>query len=187
LDGINRIYQVGLQSICFISPVILLIPSKIRNAMSDHLTLIHHLPPRHHAEDDEALPVALRADRHTLAKRRWRAKATDGREFGFDLATPLAHSACFFLDGKTRYVIEQQPEAVLEIPIATPEDAARLGWQIGNLHLLVQVLPAVLRVADDPAAAQMLAREGIAFQRHDAVFQPLAAGAAHHHPPHAHE
>jgi urease accessory protein len=152
--------------------------------MSDHLTLIHHLPSHHH-EEGEAAPVALRADRHTLAKRRWRAKASDGREFGFDLAAPLLQHACFFVEGKTRYVIEQLPEPVLEIPIATPEDAARLGWQIGNLHLLVQVLPAVLRVADDPAAAHLLEREGIAFQRHDAVFQPLGAGAAHSH--HAHE
>ena len=153
--------------------------------MSDHLTLVLELPPHHHAGEGEAVP--LRADRHTLAKRRWRGKASDHREFGFDLAAPLTHAACFFFEGHTRYVIEQQPEPVLEIPIATPEDAARLGWQIGNLHLVVQVLPALLRVADDPAAAQMLTREGITFQRHEAVFQPLAAGATHHHPPHAHE
>ncbi len=155
--------------------------------MSDHLTLIHHLPPHHHDGDNDGTSVVLRADRHTLAKRRWRGKASDHREFGFDLAAPLTHAACFFIDGQTRYVIEQLPEPVLEIPIATPEDAARLGWQIGNLHLVVQVLPALLRVADDPAAAQLLTRESITFQRHEAVFQPLAAGAAHHHSPHAHE
>ena len=153
--------------------------------MSNDLTLIHLVPFHTHVGEAETT-IPLRADRHTLAKRRWRGKAADGREFGFDLAAPLAHGTCFFREGKDRYAIEQQPELVLEIPIATPENAARLGWQIGNLHLLVQVLPAVLRVADDPAAAQMLEREGIAFQRHEAVFQPLAAGAAHAHS-HRHE
>jgi len=153
--------------------------------MSDPLTLITHLPHHHH--DDGATHVSLRADRHTLAKRRWRGRAADGREFGFDLDAPLAHDACFFIDDKTRYLIEQLPEPVLEIAIATPEDAARLGWQIGNLHLVVQVLPAALRVADDPAAAQLLARENIAFQRRVAVFQPLGRGGAPHPHHHAHE
>jgi urease accessory protein len=153
--------------------------------MSEPLTLIR-LPPHRHHGDEGAASVPLRVDRHTLAKRRWRAKADDGREFGFDLDAPLAHATCFFVDGKTCYVIEQQPEAVLEVAIATPEDAARLGWQIGNLHLGIQVLPAALRVADDPAAAQMLARAGIAYQRHDAVFCPLPAAGGHDHPHHDH-
>lgn len=153
--------------------------------MSDHLTLIRHLP--HHHPHEGAENVVLRADRHTLAKRRFRAKAADGREFGFDLDAPLEHGACFFVSEKICYLVEQQPEPVLEVPIATPEEAACLAWQIGNLHLGVEVLPAALRVADDPAAAQMLTRAGIAFQRHDAVFQPLhAAGGGHHHD-HSHE
>jgi urease accessory protein len=150
------------------------------------LTLIRgHL--HHHDTDGKLQRVALRSDRVTLAKRRWRAAAADGREFGFDLASPLVHGDCFFLDEKSAYFIEQQPEPVLEIPIATPEEAACIAWKIGNLHLGIQVLPSLLRVVDDPAAAQMLTREGVAFQRHEAVFLPLATGGSHHHHPHAHE
>ncbi len=40
--------------------------------------------------------VRISADRLTLAKRRWRGIADDGREFGFDLAAPLADGACVF-------------------------------------------------------------------------------------------
>ena len=149
--------------------------------MSDHLVLIRQLP-HHHGADESTERVVLRTDRVTLAKRRWRGKAADGREFGFDLAAPLMHRDCFFIDEKTRYVIEQQPEPVLEIAIATPEAAACLAWRIGNLHLGIQVLPASLRVADDSAAVQMLEREGISFSRHEGVFQPLATGGHHHHP-----
>jgi len=139
-----------------------------------------------HEADKSTRRVVLRADRVTLAKRRWRGAAADGREFGFDLETPLHHGDFFFVDDEARYAIEQQPEPVLEIPVATPEEAACIAWKIGNLHLGIQVLPALLRVVDDPTAAQMLTREGVAFVRHEGVFLPLAAGGSHHHH-HAHE
>jgi urease accessory protein len=138
-----------------------------------------------HESESRFRRVILRADRLTLAKRRWRATAEDGREFGFDLAALLNHGDCFLVDGEVVYSIEQQPEAVLEIPVTTPENAARIAWNIGNLHLGIQVLPAALRTADDPAAAQMLARERIAFQRRTDIFLPLSGSAGHHHH-HAH-
>jgi urease accessory protein len=150
------------------------------------LTLIRELP-HHHETEENFRRLALRADRVTLAKRRWRGVAENGREFGFDLATPLGHGDCFFVDGETRYFIEQQPEAVLEIPVVTPEEAARIAWNIGNLHFGIQVLPTSLRVVDDPAIVQMLTREGVAFQRHTEVFLPLSSGGGHHHHHHAHE
>jgi urease accessory protein len=166
-------------------PSLLVRPNLILAAMND-LTLIRELPHRHKA-DENFRRLVLRADRVTLAKRRWRGVAGDGREFGFDLVTPLNHDDCFFTDGETRYLIEQQPEAVLEIPIATPEEAARIAWKIGNLHFGIQVFPASLRVVDDLAIAQMLAREGIAFQRRTEVFLPLSSGGGHHHHHHEHE
>jgi len=149
------------------------------------LTLVHGHTHRHESEG-EIQRVLLRAERTTLAKRRWRGVAEDGREFGFDLAAPLGHGDCFFIDEAVGYFIGQQPEAVLEIPVATPEDAARIAWNIGNMHFGIQVLPAALRVVDDPAVAQMLERERIVFQRHTEIFLPLSGGTGHHHP-HAHE
>ncbi len=146
------------------------------------LTLIHEIPHGPLPPADETRRVVLRADRLTLAKRRWRGRAEDGREFGFDLARPLTHGACFLVEGAICYVVGQEPEAVLEMPVATLEEAAALAWQIGNLHLSAQVLPTALRVADDPAAAQLFAREHIAFQRRTEIFLPL--GGTHHH--HAH-
>src|SRR4051794_5023561 len=45
----------------------------------------------HQLDSAPDLPrIALRVDRLTLAKRRWRATAEDGAEFGFDLAAPMA-------------------------------------------------------------------------------------------------
>jgi urease accessory protein len=125
--------------------------------------------------------VRLLASRATLAKRRWRGVAEDGREFGFDLDEALAHGAHFFADDASHYVLEQTPEDVLEIPVTTMEQAARVAWSLGNLHFGVQVQPQAVRVTEDPAVLQLLARESIAFKRVSCVFLPLSAGAHHHH------
>jgi urease accessory protein len=133
--------------------------------------------------------VRLPVTRATLAKRRWRGRAEDGREFGFDLDKTLAHGSHFFAEGATHYVLEQQPEKVLEIPVGTPEQAARVAWNLGNLHFPVQVLTEAVRVTEDPAVLQFLAREEISFQRVICTFLPLSSGAPshHHNPIHRHK
>jgi len=128
--------------------------------------------------------VPLTASRSTLAKRRWRGTADDGREFGFDLGEPLFHGAHFFIDGAKCYHIEQAPEEVLEIPVKTMEEAVRVAWNLGNLHFGVQVLEGAVRVTEDPAVLQFLERENIAFLRTRCLFLPLSAGAHHHHDHH---
>jgi urease accessory protein len=143
------------------------------------LTIIQNNPHPHgvygHHEH-----VRLPVDRATLAKRRWRGVAEDGKEFGFDLSEPINHGAHFFAVGDNYYVIEQTPEEVLEIPVSTVEQAARVAWSLGNLHFGVQVLAGVVRVMEDPAVLQLLAREGIAFKRVNCVFLPLSTSTHHH-------
>jgi len=123
----------------------------------------------------------LLIDRLTLAKKRWRGLAENGTEFGFDLEHPLGHSAHFFSDETGDYFIEQKPEPVFEIPFHSTEEAARIAWNIGNLHFGLQLLPNALRVADDPALVQFLSREKIAHRRLNEIFLPMSAGAHHHH------
>ena len=139
------------------------------------------------AAKDQEVPgarqvVLLRADRATLAKRRWRGIAEDGREFGFDLDHALSHGSRFFADGARQYILEQTPEEVLEIPFDTAEQAARIAWNLGNLHFGVQITASAIRVQQDPAVLQFLAREGIAFRKVNCLFLPLSA--AHHHHDH---
>ena len=61
---------------------------------------------------------AARVERLQLAKRLWRGVAADGTEFGFELEAPLKHGDAFFQSATARYVIEQQPEPVVEIDLA---------------------------------------------------------------------
>jgi urease accessory protein len=127
--------------------------------------------------------VFLSPDRATLAKRRWRGVAQDGREFGFDLDHPLSNGSVFFREPGTCYVISQAPEPVLEIALdQDPKRAAALAWQIGNLHFPIEVTDSVIRCPDDPAIRQMLQREQIASRAAMAVFRPITSpGHAHHH------
>ena len=122
---------------------------------------------------DAARPVAaLRVDRRTLAKTRWRGAADDGREFGFELARPLRHGAAVF-EGAARYVLEQQPEPVLRFAVTDPAEGAPVHREgLGSGAIFVEA---------DPAVRQMLVREGVAFEETQAVFQPMHAGGHHHH------
>lgn len=125
--------------------------------------------------------VALPIDRFTLAKRRWRGKAADGREFGFDLERPLRHGDAFFANETHVYRIEQAQEALLKIPLGTPTQSAAAAWQIGNMHFPVQVTADHLLAEDDPILRQVLEREGFAYEPVTGIFQPLGGGAGHRH------
>ena len=140
------------------------------------MTLIHAA-----LETPPLLPrIALAVDRLMLAKRRWRGTADDGTDFGFDLPTPLADGAAFFVSESAVYCIAQKPERVLEIAlIPRPAPVARLGWTIGNLHFPIQVTDEVIRVPDDPALRQLFEREKIPFTASERVFTPFAKSHSH--------
>jgi urease accessory protein len=123
---------------------------------------------------DEALPqIAVSIDRVTLAKRRWRGVADDGREFGFTLDAPLKHGDCVFQSEAARYTIQQQPEPLLEISLEiAPSAAAGIGWAIGNLHLELSAEASRLLAPDEPAVRQLLTRLGVLFQPTSGIFRP---------------
>jgi len=124
---------------------------------------------------DPALPeIALKADRLALAKRLWRGVAEDGTEFGFELGAPLKHGETFWQTATARYVVQQQPEAVLEISLeaVAPSAAAGIGWAIGNLHLEFSSESTRLLAPDQPALRQLLDRLKMPFQPTTVIFRP---------------
>ncbi|MGA3172291.1 MAG: urease accessory protein UreE [Chthoniobacteraceae bacterium] len=134
-------------------------------------------PLANHEHDVTAIPLSV--DRLTLAKRRWRGVAEDGREFGFDLAEPLRDGVAFFqIDGAT-YQIAQRAEPVFEIALATPGEGARIGWLIGNLHFSLDLDGNVIYAPNDSAVRQMLEREQIHFSEVSRVFHPARHGHVH--------
>ena len=144
------------------------------------ITTALHRPP-------DPLPpvvVPIHADRFTLAKRRWRGLAADGREFGFDLEQPLSGGEAVFATEAALYRLEQTPETVLEVALTDATDAARLGWLLGNLHFRIAVAGGFVHTPDDPAIVQLLEREHISYRSTQKVFRPLGSGHSHGH--HAH-
>lgn len=123
---------------------------------------------------DATLPaIALKVERPTVVKRLWRGTADDGTEFGFELSAPLRHGDTFWQTASGRYVIAQQPEAVVEVSLeVAPSAAAGIGWAIGNLHLELSAEPARLLAPDEPAVRQLLERLKVPFTQTTAIFRP---------------
>lgn len=126
------------------------------------------------AAPTSALPeAAILVDRHDLARRRWRVAASDGLEFGFELARALQPGDTVAELAGRRYVLHQRPEPVLVVGLDLPASAASgLGWAVGNLHLEASSDAASFVVADTLAARQLLSRLGLAFAVESRVFRP---------------
>lgn len=123
---------------------------------------------------DSSLPeIALRVDRLILVKRLWRGTAGDGSEFGFELSAPLKSGDTFFQSSTARFVVYQNPEAVIEVSLdVAPSAAAGIGWAIGNLHLELSAEPTRLLAPDEPAVRQLLDRLKVPFKTTTAIFRP---------------
>lgn len=126
------------------------------------------------APDAALAVVELRVERRTLAKRLWRGVAVDGIEFGFQLEKPLQSGDTVFQTATVRYVIAQEPEPVLEIPLAglPPSATAGIGWAVGNLHLDFSSEASRLLAPDEPAARRLFERIQIPYTPTTAVFRP---------------
>ncbi|MBB5038958.1 urease accessory protein UreE [Prosthecobacter dejongeii] len=121
--------------------------------------------------------IELLIERRLFLKRRWRGVAADGTEFGFDLESRLQHGSVIHQTETAEYIVRQQPELVYQLQPSTLEEAALMGWKIGNLHLGVQVVDGVIRITHDVAVLQLFEREGWAFEEIEVVFNPLRVTA----------
>jgi urease accessory protein len=126
------------------------------------------------ATPDPALPeFAISVERSTIVKRRWRAVAADGVEFGFELEAPLKHGDVVWQTASARYVVRQQPEPVVEVSLEiAPSAAAGIAWAIGNMHLELQAEPTRLLAADEPAVRRLLERLKVPYTTAIAIFRP---------------
>lgn len=154
------------------------------SALDDGTAFIHflhmHLIHRMLAESSQ-LPadkqVALHAERRQFLKRRWRASADDGTEFGFDLDARLTDGCVIFHANGLDYIVHQLPETVFRIPFETPAHAALVAWKTGNLHLPAQILEDAMLVLHDEAMTNLLKREGWTFSELEVLFTPMKAMA----------
>ena len=116
---------------------------------------------------------ALRVERRLFLKRRWRGVADDGTEFGFDLESRLTNGGVVWAVPERDYVVWQEPEVVYLVEPESCDEAALIGWKIGNLHMPVEIRDGAVRALHDPAVRQLLEREGWRFREESVVFRPL--------------
>jgi urease accessory protein len=121
--------------------------------------------------------IELAIERRKFLKRRWRATASDGTDFGFDLESRLTDGCVIYQDGNTDYIVRQLPEKVFEVAFTNPAEGALIGWKVGNLHLPAQIMEGSLRILHDDAMKQLLAREGWPFTEPEVLFTPMKAMA----------
>ncbi len=137
-----------------------------------------HLIQRMLAQTSElpaAQQVHLRAERRQFLKRRWRALAEDGAEFGFDLEERLVDGCVIFQQDGRDYIVRQLPEIVFRVPFSDPAHAALVAWKTGNLHMPAQILDDAILVLHDDAMRNLLLREGWSFTEPEVIFRPMKA------------
>lgn len=107
--------------------------------------------------------------RHTLYKRRWRAKAENGEELAVDLDAPITDGTFIKTVDDDVYKIAQTTEDVLVISLPkTTEMAAKLGWYLGNQHLPVEIRSDSIILEKLDTLAASLDRIGIPYTfKHD--------------------
>lgn len=123
---------------------------------------------------DAGLPaVAVTLPRRDLTTTAWQAVAADGRAFRCTAAAPLRAGDTIFATAAVRYVLFQQEEPVVEVPLALAASAAAgVGWAFGNEHLPLCAEPTRLLAPDEPAVRQLLDRLRVPYRAGLAVFRP---------------
>lgn len=120
----------------------------------------------------------------TSEQRRWvrgRFVTAQGREVALALptGTVLQPGQILWVGDDWYLQVQAAPEPVLAISPSDVRSAVRIAFEVGNRHFPLAMDEEKLLVPDDPAMVQLLNRLGAAWERANAVFQPI--GHAHRH------
>jgi urease accessory protein UreE len=137
-------------------------------------------------------PVALSGkERDTLRltweERRWtrrRAVTAAGREVALALPTGsvLRAGDIIAVEPAWYLAVEARPEPVLAVFPRDRSEAVRVAFDVGNRHFSLALDGDILLVPDDTAMEQLLVRLGVAWERREAVYDPIDGGGHRHEP-----
>ncbi|HEU4437607.1 MAG TPA: hypothetical protein VFT36_00060 [Methylomirabilota bacterium] len=129
---------------------------------------------------DEAALAGRQRDTVCLGweERRWnrrRCVTTAGREVALALPTGsvLEPGAVIAVEPDWYLVVESRPEPLLAMYPASPEQAVRIAFDVGNRHFTLAMEGDALLVPDDLAMEQLAARLGVRWERRLAHYTPL--------------
>src|SRR5262249_43673891 len=110
-------------------------------------------------------------------------------EFNFAEPVLLRTDDALALDDGNIVEVVAEAEPVFEVRLADAAALARLAWQLGSLHVPIEVKSKSLRVLRDGPIEELLAAFGVKFTAIDAPFEPVDISsiiADHHHDHHDH-
>jgi urease accessory protein len=152
--------------------------------MWGNLLIIERLPPFVSPEELQG----KEEDRLVLGweQRRWlrgRFTTAKGRKIGLALptGTTLEPDAILCVEPSWYLQVEAATDPVLEIHPSSREEAVRVAFEVGNRHFPLAVQGDKLLVPDDKAMTRLLDRLGVAWERREAVFNPIGNTQPHQH------
>jgi len=119
-------------------------------------------------------------------QRRWlrgRFTTAKGRKIGLALptGTTLDPDAILCVEPDWYLRVEAAIEPVLEIHPSSREEAVRIAFEVGNRHFPLAMQEDRLLVPDDKAMTRLMDRLGVAWERRQAVFNPMGSAQPHQH------
>lgn len=131
--------------------------------------------------DDSLSEILIEIDRHTLQKRRWRKTASDETDFAFALDTPLQHGDVVWQTEQFIYKISQTKEEVIVVTLPDEsQQAAKLGWLLGNMHQPIEVRECIVLMIDELTIRQKLEASHISYTKEKQIFSPPPHSSHHH-------
>jgi len=126
-------------------------------------------------------------DKHRILK-----VADDGTEIGIQIDEPLTDGDVLAVTAQKIYAIQIKKSKLVHIPVKTMEEMGRLGFELGNRHLSLQISADSITIPFDEPTFEYLIRLGFYPQVIEDVFADYivckAHGATHSHEHnHAHE
>src|SRR5438094_2219059 len=150
--------------------------------MAEPVVVVTH--PHVHLHDADLSRLERDALVLTAEERRWgrrRVTTQAGRTLALALPTGsvLTPGDILHVGPGWYVVIEAAREPVLAVTPRSREEALRIAFEVGNRHFTLAIDGERLLVPDDPAMDRLLARLGVAFERVEAVFDPIGMGHRH--------
>lgn len=116
-----------------------------------------------------------------LEKKRIAKTAEDGEAIGVCIQEPLKEGDIIGKKDNVIYVVELQTEHLIKIQVNSMQEMGRLGFELGNRHLSLQIQDNVVRVPFDLPTFEYLKKLGFQAEETEEKFTDFIECKAHGH------
>ena len=114
-----------------------------------------------------------------MEKKRISKTACNGETIGVCIEETLKEGDVIAKEDDTIYVVSLQPELLIQVEVSSMEEMGRLGFELGNRHLSLQIDHNIVRVPFDSPTFSYLQKLGFHVEKVEAKFQDYIVCKAH--------